>query len=212
MIIDKDNYADYVDIPDYIMQKVNDGIITLTHFSDIIRVSLLSKYGGIYLDATIFMIKPLIEPFDYPFYANKLPYDARFDIFVSKTNWSAFFLAGCSNNPIFNNLKNLFFEYWKTHNVMIDYFLIDYGIKMQYDALPEIKELIDNVPENNFNLHNMFDNLFLPYDENKWKTLQDRTNIFKLSYKYDKELENKENTLFQHITKNKELKTQLKED
>ena len=40
-IITKYNYNDYIKLPDYILEKVNSGAITLTHFSDIVRFYLL---------------------------------------------------------------------------------------------------------------------------------------------------------------------------
>lgn len=53
------NYYEYVDIPNYIIEKFNEGKITWTTFSDIIRVSLLAKWGGLWLDATIYLTQPL---------------------------------------------------------------------------------------------------------------------------------------------------------
>lgn len=46
-LITKDNYYKYVEIPEYILEKLNSKIITLTHFSDILRMTLLYEYGGI---------------------------------------------------------------------------------------------------------------------------------------------------------------------
>ena len=45
-IISKDNYSDYVEIPPIIMQRMEKGEMSFTHFSDYLRVCLLEKYGG----------------------------------------------------------------------------------------------------------------------------------------------------------------------
>ena len=50
------NYKDYIEVPDYIICKLEAGIITPTFFSDILRLLLLDKYGGFWLDATIFCL------------------------------------------------------------------------------------------------------------------------------------------------------------
>ena len=61
----------YVTIPEEILYKWNKGIINNANFSDVLRVEILSKYGGIWLDATVYCtgstIKELIEknPFFY---------------------------------------------------------------------------------------------------------------------------------------------------
>ena len=53
-VLTADNYQDYVSFPNYIEEKRNKGIISLTHFSDLMRLELLIKYGGLWLDATVF--------------------------------------------------------------------------------------------------------------------------------------------------------------
>ena len=55
IIITKDNYKDYVTLPEHIISKVQAGYISLTHLSDIIRAELLVKYGGLWIDSTIFV-------------------------------------------------------------------------------------------------------------------------------------------------------------
>lgn len=51
--------AQYVDIPDYILQKYKQGKMTRTHLSDIVRLLLLSKYGGVWIDSTILLTNEL---------------------------------------------------------------------------------------------------------------------------------------------------------
>ena len=53
VVITRDNVWDYVDIPEYIYEKVERKIITQTQISDIQRIALLERYGGLWLDATI---------------------------------------------------------------------------------------------------------------------------------------------------------------
>jgi hypothetical protein len=51
--LDADNIADHIDL------KQDD--ITNQSFSDILRINLLAKYGGVWVDATCFCTKPLDE-------------------------------------------------------------------------------------------------------------------------------------------------------
>ena len=53
IIITKYNIDKYIKLPYYIMEKFNKNIITLTHFSDIVRIALLFKYGGYWIDLLI---------------------------------------------------------------------------------------------------------------------------------------------------------------
>ena len=45
----------YYQLPEYIIDKHKKGYISNTELADILRVSLLSDFGGIWIDATIFI-------------------------------------------------------------------------------------------------------------------------------------------------------------
>ena len=199
VLIDKDNFNDYIELPDYILEKLEKKVITLTHFSDILRACLLSKYGGLWADATIYLTQNIDEQFvGKNFYTCKQMSKAN-KKFVSLGQWSGFFMAGGKNNPLFVNLRNLFFEYWKTHNDLVEYFLIDYSIRLIYDNLPQVAQMIDSVADNNPDLYTLADNLFGLYDQNKFAKLQEKTSVFKLTWKFDAKLTQKENTFYKKL-------------
>ena len=52
VLITQDNLFNYVQFPDYILKKWEAGVITNTHFSDLLRLELLIKYGGTWSDET----------------------------------------------------------------------------------------------------------------------------------------------------------------
>ena len=52
-LITLDNYRDYVQLPEHIIKKFENKIITMTTMSDVLRFALLEKYGGYWLDATV---------------------------------------------------------------------------------------------------------------------------------------------------------------
>ena len=47
ILITEQNYQEYATMPDYILQKVKNHEISLTHFSDMLRINLLKEHGGI---------------------------------------------------------------------------------------------------------------------------------------------------------------------
>lgn len=149
VIIHKDNWSDYIDIPSYILEKVESQKICLANFSDYLRVSLIEKYGGLWIDATVFCPAPIPEDiFRLPFFSCKSQYDEAC-VYISKMRWTAFILGGHCGNMFFKYMKSAFDEYWKKHNAAIDYLLVDYLINTAYQEIPVIKSLIDNVPLNN---------------------------------------------------------------
>ena len=47
ILITEENFRDYIDMPEYIINKQKEGYIDITHFSDILRMKLITKQGGI---------------------------------------------------------------------------------------------------------------------------------------------------------------------
>ena len=66
ILVTQHNFADYVTIPDYIMEKQSRGIIDLTHFSDILRMMLLREHGGIWMDSTLLIPSGKLDDFIHP--------------------------------------------------------------------------------------------------------------------------------------------------
>ncbi len=57
VVLTNENLLDYCKLPDYIIGKYESGIITNAQLSDIIRMTLLSDCGGLWIDATVFYTK-----------------------------------------------------------------------------------------------------------------------------------------------------------
>ena len=163
-LVTKYNVHGFVSIPEYILKKVNAKIITITHFTDILRANLLYEYGGIWMDATILVLKDISFE-NMPFYTLKTPASKTDSVtlaaFAGLTNksmrpvnqaspeisrWSSFMLAGTRHSPVFEYFKDILHAYWKEHNEQIEYLLIDYIFALCYDNIPVIKKLIDDVP------------------------------------------------------------------
>lgn len=61
IILTEENIKDYIKLPDYIIEKYKKGIIPKPQFSDILRLSILKEYGGVWIDATIYLTGKLPE-------------------------------------------------------------------------------------------------------------------------------------------------------
>lgn len=46
-------------LPNFILKKFENGYISITHLSDIIRVLLLYNYGGLWIDSTVLNISSI---------------------------------------------------------------------------------------------------------------------------------------------------------
>lgn len=146
-LITQENYSEFVDVPDFIMNKMVRGLMGLAHFTDYLRVCLIEKYGGLWLDATIFCSEQLSNDyFNLPFFTLKSQY--RETRFISKYRWTTFCLGGWKHNQFFLFLKDALEEYWSKNDYAIDYLFFDYLIYLAKENCPYIKKLMEFVPEN----------------------------------------------------------------
>ena len=184
-LITNENLCDFVTIPYVIDEKFKNGQISFTHFSDIIRVLLLNRYGGIWMDATLLLTEKIPRNIlEYEFYTNRKETTVNNNNrLVSKGRWTSYFLYCKCNNPLISYMCNAFEHYWKNHNVLVDYWLVDYTINSAYKKSEIVKQQIDNVPYNNqyiVGLHKLRNE---KYEKSKFDELLKENTIHKLSYK-----------------------------
>lgn len=177
-IVDRNNYKQFVSVPPHIEEKREKGIISLTHFSDYLRMALLAQHGGLWLDATIYVTKDLHPAFDGPLFSVRNPGMDKGNI--SEWNWSVFAIGGNCQNLLFCLMRNLLDTYWNDNNSLIDYFLFDYMIRLLYDNCESIRTVIDSIPANNPELYYYQSNF---NKEANGNTPPSDTWLYKLSWK-----------------------------
>lgn len=181
VVLSDSNLDEYIQLPERITTLYQDGKISNAHYSDIIRMALLSRYGGIWIDATILLTSNLdgiISNTNLYTIKNK-PKGNN----VSDRRWTGFFIATEPMNPLPVIVDRIFMLYWEKENVLIDYFLIDYAIDLAYKYNATVKEQIDSITENNPQIYNLLPLLPQKYNANEFEALTKDTSVFKLSWK-----------------------------
>lgn len=183
-LITEANYNNYVSIPDYIIRKLKNKVISYTHFSDIIRNNLLANHGGIWLDASIFLTDEL-KGWDKPFYTIKQDYldDCRY---VSAYRWTGFCMGGSKGNVLNSFVRDLFNAYHMQEKGLLDYLLIDYIIALGYNEIPSITKLINDIPYSNPDLYYIQKNMEKSVNEEELGQVLQRTSIFKLNWRVER--------------------------
>ena len=137
-LITQDNYNEYVNLPVHIIDKLENKKITLTHFSDILRVNLLSNYGGAWIDATVYVEYLPRAMFEDEFYTLHAP--NLFPEFLSRGDWTPYLLSSNNSNYLLFEIMCAFFsEYWKRQELLIDYLLVDFVIALAKNIVPSIE-------------------------------------------------------------------------
>ncbi len=181
-VITDDNYAEYIDFPQNIIEKYKKGIISKTHFSDLIRLELLIRYGGIWADSTLL------------FNGSKLPeYMTDSDLFLFQSIWpqlfgratrtESWFISACQNHPMLIFVRDMLYEYWKKYNILIDYWLV---YDMFEFAIENFKTEWDKVvPVSQADVHIFQDRFNDRFNKDVFDITMKRVPIHKLNWRYD---------------------------
>lgn len=130
------NLYEYIDLPVYVVEKYNKGLIGKAHFSDIVRLALLSAYGGLWLDATVFLTGPIP---DYCFSQEWFMYqrdDNQDDQKMWRRTYAYYFgwdkdfkvrvlnsiIFSRKGNEVISDLFQLLQYFWKDRDSAPDYF------------------------------------------------------------------------------------------
>lgn len=189
------NLSDYIELPDYIVKKKEQGIIPIAQFSDILRVCLLSTYGGVWLDATIMLTGPLPQRYsDMDFFVfqrdpdepNKKYWE---NVYAFYYGWNKGFRVNMLSSVIFahkdsiiiKELCNAMLYYWKNYNTLPDYFFF----QILFDVLINGKLRGQNCPiESDCTPHLLQQSINDPkFNLCTKEEIMNRTSIHKLTYK-----------------------------
>ena len=173
-LINKYNINNFIKLPSYIYEKLDNGSFTITHFSDIVRSGLLYTYGGYWIDSTLLITSPL-ENINYAFFTIKKNNTVKRPFMERR--WTGYFLGTTKKSFISTFCYIAFLIYWKKYNSLINYFLLDYVIYTAYKSVNRFKNEIDKLPDNKCRI-------WLPkYLNIEYNKKYFKCDFYKLSYK-----------------------------
>lgn len=196
--LDNTNLSEYVDLDKFI-----DPQISKNHLSDIIRIMILNRYGGVWVDATTFCNRPLDEwlgpNIKSGFFAFERP---NHEILIA--SW---FIYSDPGNYITNEWEKITLSTFAQNKQPI-YLIIHYLFNHLYSNDQKFKEILDTIPKLPSNLSNngigphfiqtigMFNNItdgLISYIQSKM------TPFFKLTYKCDFQNEYHDKTIVHYL-------------
>ena len=198
ILLEENTIEKYVVFPKLIKEKMDLGVIDYTKISDILRVSLLAKYGGTWVDATIFMK----EEFDSSlllqnYYTIKTGGIEDYSPNISNNRWKGFFLSG--NSSLFSFTRDFFFEYYSRYDIAVDYLLIDYIFDIAYKYDEKIKNQMLELEKSNPNLFWLESHLGDEFDQKVWDNITETTKVFKTTYKLSEEIKSNKNNFYSKL-------------
>ncbi len=181
IVLTEKNIKNYCQIPQYIYEKVSSGKITLTHFSDIIRMEVLSSKGGLWLDATVYITRPICEDWFTMPYKTVRYFQSKSDIVRGR--WTGFIQSALPGSPVQSFCRDIFYSYWEKFDTLIDYFLIDYVMLAGWNKIQIFKRLVNSVPQNNEEIKLLDESMNLPASDEDYEKILSSAEFFKLNRK-----------------------------
>ncbi|MGO5306766.1 capsular polysaccharide synthesis protein [Agathobacter sp. LCP21S3_B2] len=183
ILLTEENYKKYVDMPTWVEEKKNKGIISRTHYSDILRLTLLARYGGVWLDSTFFCSQKIPnEYFRFPVWSIRRPGYGHVSVACGEfANYS----LSCNEQYrwVYQIILDYVLFYWEKNDIMVDYLFLDYLIILVQNNYKNVADVFKIIEPNNPQCDELFKILGEPFDKKKWENMKRDTRLFKLTWK-----------------------------
>lgn len=185
IILNYETIKDYVELPKRYYDLLELGKMSIAHFSDILRVYLLSKYGGTWIDSTIYLTgkvpEDIMKSKFFVFQKNPLTDDQQ-------NKMSCFFIHAEPDSVNLAAMKNFLDLYWGENDFVINYFMFEHASTLFSEASPELKNEWSAMPYYDSDPTKPLQKyIFEDYTESGWQNFTSQSNIHKLSYKIIRE-------------------------
>lgn len=180
VLLDEDNLRKYVKLPQYILDKFRKGIITKTHFSDIIRSEILYMYGGCWIDATVYcsgkiptcMVSGELFLFQWSIMDRSV---------LTISSWWIYAKKG---SKLFRDIRNLLYNYWVKEQKLRNYYLFHIIFAKVINSNSFYLSIFNSIPYfNNSTPHILASRMALPFNQEEWNIMKLQTDVHKLTYK-----------------------------
>lgn len=201
VVIDERNWRSYVELPDYVIRRRERRQIPPAHFADLLRLELLIRYGGTWIDSTV-----LCTGFKFQDSGLRL---LEADLFMfqytrpGSDKWEGignWFISASTNNEVLMVLRDMLYAYWREHDCVLSYYLFHLFFSMLREVYPdEIAAMPYAYAPRSLALVKHWGRAF---DEERWQRLVSRVCFHKLTYMADKVPERVKGTYYEHIINN----------
>ena len=166
IIITADNYKEYISLPEFIEEKYARNIIPDAMFTDLIRIELLIKHGGTWIDSTVMITGNNYpeEILDCPIFMPQ--YVDRNGTWEGISSWM---ITAKKGNHLLMHLREMLYEYWRRYDCVVYYYILHLFFKMiagkytdtiaampfinSYQCIELLKHLGEHDPSNKLQQH-----------------------------------------------------------
>ncbi|OOO00121.1 MAG: hypothetical protein ATN35_09065, partial [Epulopiscium sp. Nele67-Bin004] len=197
ILITTENFNQYVDIDPIILGKWKKGIISNTMFSNVLRLELLIKHGGIWMDSTILFTGDEMPKFisDSPLFMYK-----RRNVNMELKPSGNWFIGSCKNHILLTATRDLFIQYWHNNDELIHYSLFYFLFRLVVNTYTDLWDKVSCITVDAPLV--MGEHLTREYDKERFEVLINQSPFHKLTYKLAPTVLENQSNYYNYIIKN----------
>lgn len=184
-VLTLDNYEEWVYLPETIKRKFKQGRIPAALFSDLLRLAVLHKYGGVWMDATVVCTGLVNDKLQKQWRQVTESKMTVFRYYVPKkqtsTGVSNWFIATVAGNTVLRTVYEMLLAYWRDYDCTVDYYMMHLFLELSQRHFPEIWSEMPCLNSRHALL--LGNALAAPYREEDWEGLTAHVCIHKLNYR-----------------------------
>jgi len=176
--LDAASVGDYATLPAHVGGQVAGD---WTKFSDMLRLELLSRHGGVWLDATCLPRVSLLDT------VSELTRPSGFFAFrARRAQLASWFMASEPGNYLVAMMREAHYEYWRRYDRVISYYMFHHIFEALYHVDERFHALWDLTPKVSRHASTEFGHAMLgEYDPALFDALISGSFLHKLTYKFD---------------------------
>lgn len=206
VVIDESNLEQYVTMPEIIVERWRKHQIPAALYSDIIRLELLIKYGGTWIDSTVLCTgssflfqgeeRSIQDYLDAELFLFQFRKPTE-NVYKGISNW---FITARAGHPMLMMVRDLLVKYWEENDCVLSFFIFHMFFSMIVEQKPS---LIAKMPygygPNSLFLENHLGEEFI---QEKWERLVAQVCFHKLTYRLDRCITESQGNYYDMIFRN----------
>ena len=203
-IITMENLSQWAVLPDWFVEKYRRGIIPPALFSDVMRLDLLVRHGGTWIDGTVLCTGFPTERLQKKWAEIEASELCLFRYYQrgrkDPVGMSTWFISARQVNTALATARDMMLAYWRDYNCTVDYYLPHLCIGVALNRMPA---LVAAIPRCNSTHSVMLGaSLGKDFDEAAWKDLTDHVSFHKLNFRKADEAARNPKSYYNFIVKN----------
>lgn len=143
VVLDERSLFDWIDLPAEIIRKWKDGKMKAAHFTDICRVELLYRHGGVWMDATCYLDAPFPE---WLWESDFFVYQSGDTLSGAYGGIQNCFIRGAKEAYLLKVWRAAILAYWTSENSALDYFVHQLLFCLALETNPRAAALYAEMP------------------------------------------------------------------